>query len=279
MKKMTEGTEIIIRAKPKWQLLDVGELWRCRELFLILSWRDVKIRYKQTFLGVAWVVFQPLVNMVLFSYFFGKVANIPSGDLPYPLFVLCGLVFWTFFSNAINNASNSLIINEEIIKKVYFPKIVAPLAAILTALLDFAITLLLLFVSLVFFGRTLSASAFFIIPLAIFITLITVCGIGTFCAALNVKYRDVRIILPFFIQILLFVTPVIYPVSILNKEHLYIIALNPMTGAIDAVRTVVSGSNAVRYDLLGIGCITSLVILYVGLYYFNKTERFFADII
>jgi lipopolysaccharide transport system permease protein len=279
MKEITEVKEIIIRAKPKWLLLDIRELWRCRELFVILAWRDIKIRYKQTVIGIAWVLFQPLVNMAIFSYFFGKVANIPSGNLPYPLFVLCGLVFWTFFANAINNASNSLIVNEDIIKKVYFPKIVSPLASVLTAILDFSINLPLLFAAIVIFGKTPSLSALFIIPLAIIITIITVSGIGTFCAAINVKYRDVRIILPFFMQILLFVTPVIYPTSMLKKEHLYIIALNPMTGVIDSVRAVISGSSAINYELLGIGCISSLVILFCGLYYFNKTERFFADII
>jgi len=279
MKKPTERTEIIIRAKPTWQLLDMEELWRCRELFFILAWRDIRIRYKQTVIGVAWALFQPLINMIIFSFFFGKVANIPSGNLPYPLFVLCGLVYWTFFSNALTNASNSLIINEDIIKKVYFPKMIAPIAAIGPAFLEFGINLILLFIVAFWYVKIPSPFALLVIPLTLFVTCTTTVGLGLFLSAVNVKYRDVRFILPFFIQLLLFVSPIIYPTTILLKTHLYLVALNPMTGVVDAVRTVMSGNTAFNYPILAISCVSSVVILLVGLFYFNKTERFFADII
>jgi lipopolysaccharide transport system permease protein len=271
--------EIIIRPISPFILIDFHELWQSRELLFMLAWRDIKIRYKQTLLGIAWVVFQPLVNTVIFSFFFGKVAKIPSGSLPYPLFVLSGLVYWTFFSNALTNASSSLVVNEDIIKKVYFPKIIAPLATIIPTFLDFFINFLLLGIALIIYARLPSLLSLVIIPLGIVITLLTIAGIGIFFAAVNVKYRDVRYILPFFIQLFLFITPVIYPTSILRKDHLYLIALNPMTGVIDSLRTVISGSNNVNYAILAIGFVSSILIFCTGLYYFHKTERYFADVI
>jgi lipopolysaccharide transport system permease protein len=269
--------EIIIQPISSKIFIDFSELWRSRELLFMLAWRDIKIRYKQTVIGVAWVIFQPLMNMVIFSFFFGKVAKIPSDNLPYPLFVLCGLVFWTFFSNALTNSSSSLIINEDVIKKVYFPKVIAPLSAIIPSLLDLGINLTLLIPFLIYFQRTPSLSSITIIPICIAISIITVCAIGILLSAINVKYRDVRYILPFFIQLLLFTTPVIYPTSMLKKEHVYIVALNPMTGVIHAFRTVIAGSTHIDYMLLGIGLGSSIILLTLALFYFSKTERYFAD--
>lgn len=279
MVKLRDNYIIHIRPKNPWILIDFHEIWQSRELLYILVWRDIKIRYKQTVLGVAWAVFQPLANMAIFTFFFGKVAHIPSGDLPYALFVLCGLVYWNFFSNATANASNSLVANEDIIKKVYFPKIIAPLAAIGPAFLDFGINLILLFIVTLWFGIVPSPFILLIIPLMLLIAFITTVGLGLFLSALNVKYRDVRFILPFFMQLLLFVSPIIYPTAILTENHLYLVALNPMTGVIDAVRTVMNGSVAFNYPVLAISFASSIILLVIGLIYFNKTERFFADII
>lgn len=270
-----------LRIKPKSSLffINLKEIWLYRELFYIFAWRDIKVRYKQTFLGVAWAIFQPLVSMIIFTVFFGNFAKIPSGDLPYPLFVLIGLVFWTFFSGALTHASNVLVENENIIKKVYVPKIVLPLSSIVTAGVDFLVNLIMLIIVALIFGKVPPLLTLFIIPFGFLITAIAASGLGLFLSAVNVKYRDVRYILPFFIQIMIFLTPVIYPSSILDPSHRLLYALNPMVGIIENVRAIFSGSIGLNYLTLGISSLSAIFIFFIGLIYFNKTEKFFADII
>ncbi|MCL4338836.1 ABC transporter permease [Patescibacteria group bacterium] len=270
--------EIVIRPKSSWNFIDFAELWRFRELFYVFAWRDIKVRYKQTLLGILWVVFQPLVSTFIFTVFFGNLAKISSGKLPYALFVLAGLVFWNFFSSALSHAATSMVGSANIFQKVYFPKMILPLSAILTSFVDFLINLAMLLLAAIVLGYYPSLSALIIFPMAVVVTAITAAGLGLLLTSINIKYRDVGYILPYFIQLLLFLTPVIYPITILSQSHRFIMALNPMTSVIEASRTVFSGAT---YDpvYMVVSFISALVILSVGILYFNKTEQFFADIV
>ena len=276
---MAEQTTITIKPKTNLLTIDLNELWRYRELFFIFAWRDVKVRYKQTVLGVAWAIFQPIISMIIFTVFFGNLAKVPSGDLPYSLFVLCGLVFWNFFSGSLSHATNSLIDNENIIKKVYFPKLILPISSVVTSFIDFAINLTILFAFALAMKYIPSPMALVIIPLGVIITAIGSAGLGLGLSSFNVKYRDVRYVLPFFIQLLMFLTPVIYPTTIVRPTNKLIMAINPMTGVIEAVRSVISGSTIIDWPILGLSFISSIFIFLIGLYYFRSTEKFFADIV
>lgn len=255
------------------------EMWEFKDLFYILVWRDIKVKYKQTYLGIGWVIFQPLISTVIFTVFFGNLAKIPSGHLPYSLFVLCGLVFWQFFSGSLSGASDSMVANEAIIQKVYFPKMILPLVAIVTNFFDFMINFIILFLYAAIIGYYPNWKALFILPVAFLITLITASGAGLFLSALNVKYRDVRYILPFFIQILLFLTPVIYPLAILSERNKYLMALNPMSSVIESVREMFVGGTIMNTDLFLVSFLSALFIFSFGLRFFYKTQKFFADII
>lgn len=276
---MPTNYEIDIKPVKTNFYLNFKELWDYRELFYIFAWRDIKVRYKQTVLGIAWVVFQPLVSMVVFTVFFGNFIRIPSGDLPYPLFVLCGLVFWTFFSNTLSFASSSLITNENIIKKVYFPKIILPLSSVITGSVDLFISLILLFIVGFYFQFIPSPSTLIVIPLGYLISFLTASGLGLFFSAVNVKYRDVRYIIPFFIQLLIFLTPVIYPTSVIQSTAKLFFILNPMAAVIESARGVIAGNPSIDFLSLGIATLISLIIFLFGLAFFNATEKFFADII
>jgi lipopolysaccharide transport system permease protein len=267
----------VIRPQSKWYLINIKELWHYRELFYIFSWRDLKVRYKQTFLGALWALFQPLTSMFVFTIFFGNFAKIPSANLPYSLFVLIGLVFWTYFTGIVSNASNSLIDNEHIIKKVYFPRIILPFSKLGTGLVDFVIMFILLLIVSLINGKYPLLISLIIIPLALIISSVGASGLGLFLAAFNVKYRDVRYILPFFIQMLIFISPVIYPVSIMRPEFSFLMSLNPMTGVIAAVRVAFGGYAENMWSLLAISAVSSALLLFIGLYYFRLTEKYFAD--
>lgn len=270
--------ETVIKPKQKWFLFDLNELWRYRELFIILTWRDIKVRYKQTVLGIVWVIFQPIVTMIIFTVLFGRLAKIPSGGLPYQLFVLIGLVFWNFFSQAVTSASNSLLDNVAMIKKVYFPREIPPISATITHFVDFIINFFLL-LSVGFYLRLIpSLEIFWVLPVCVVITLISSSGLGLFLASVNMKYRDVRYILPFFIQIMLFLTPVIYPTSSVRSSFRIILALNPMTGVIEAMRAVFDKTFYLDFRVLVVSFVVSIALFIIGLIYFRSTERFFADI-
>lgn len=275
----TDGYKIIIRPIRTNIFLNINELWRYRELFYIFAWRDIKVRYKQTILGIAWALLQPITSMFIFTVFFGKLAKIPSDGLPYSLFVLVGLVFWGFFSGTLTHASNSLVENEGIIKKTYFPRLILPLSAIATGLVDFGISFILLLSIAFYFGHVPSLLSLVIIPLGLVISSLGAAGLGLFLAAFNVKYRDVRYILPFFIQTLIFLTPVIYPLSIVGLSNRLVIAINPIAGVIESARQVIGGSTIIDYQVLVISAVSSILLFIIGLYYFRATERFFADII
>lgn len=275
---MEKFLETVIKPRSKWALLDFTELWKFRELFFIFAWRDIKVRYKQTIFGAGWAILQPLFSMFIFSVFFGDFAKIPSGELPYQLFVLIGLVFWGFFSGIVSTASSSLIENENIVKKVYFPRELLPLSKIGPNLIDFFIAFAMLIFVSVYFGFHPTLSVFLVTIAGLFIGILGAGGMGLFLSALNIKYRDVRYALPFFIQMMVFLTPVIYPTSIMRPSLRYVIALNPMTGVIEALRATFAGT-FINWGILGISALSSVVLFLIGLYYFKSTERFFADIV
>jgi lipopolysaccharide transport system permease protein len=274
------NSEIITIIKPKktFSLNDFREIWNYRELLYFFTWRDLKVRYKQTLIGASWAILQPFTSMVVFSIFFGKLAGIPSDGVPYPIFVYVGLLFWQFFSGALSDTSNVLVGNQSIITKVYFPRLILPISGTITKFVDFMIASLVLVGLMIYYGFVPNLSGLFIIPLLLLITFMVSVGAGLFLAAINVKYRDVRYALPFFIQILLFITPVIYPASIAGK-YSWLLAINPMTGVIQSARAALLGTTEINWGLLGISSIACLVILAIGIVYFKKIERYFADIL
>lgn len=258
---------------------DFSELWRFRELFYIFIWRDLKVRYKQTAVGVLWAIFQPILTMLIFTIFFGKLAKIPSEGAPYPIFVFAGLIYWNYFSLALVNISNVLVEHESIIKKIYFPRLIMPIASAFTPVIDFFLAIVVFFILMIYYHLVPNFAGLLFIPILIFISVFSVIGLGLFLASVNVKYRDVRHALPFFIQLMLFLTPVIYPVSIVPQKFQWLIYLNPMAGVITLARSSMLHTAPVDLKLLLISSGISLVLLIFGLYYFRKTERFFADIL
>ncbi|MBU4601439.1 ABC transporter permease [Patescibacteria group bacterium] len=273
------GTKItIIRPKKTFSWNDIKEIWQYKELLYFFTWRDLKVRYKQTAVGVLWAIFQPFMTMVVFSIFFGKLAQMPSDGIPYPIFVYTGLLLWQFFSSALSETSSCLISNQAIITKVYFPRLILPISSVLTKLVDFAIASVILVVLMAYYNYLPNLTGLLIIPLLLLITFMAAVGFGLFLAAVNVKYRDVRYALPFFIQMMMFVTPVIYPASIAGK-YSWILAINPMTGVIKAARAAILGNAPINWELLLISGIACLIMLIIGVIYFKKTERYFADVV
>ena len=268
----------IIRPKKPLSWGDFQELWSQKELLYFFTWRDLKIRYKQTVLGVLWALFQPFVTMVVFTIFFGTFGKIPSDNIPYPVFVFSGLLLWQLFSATLLQASNSLVSQESLLTKVYFPRLILPISSLFSNLVDFFVASFILVGLMIYYGFVPHIFGILLVPLLVLITCIFAVGLGLFLASLNVKYRDVKYILPFFVQLLLFVTPVIYPSSILGK-YAWLLAVNPMTGVIKAMRAALFGGQPINWTLLALSAATAVAILLVGLLYFKKSERRFADLI
>lgn len=271
--------EIIIKPRKGLSGLDFKELWQYRELFYFLSWKEVKLRYKQTIFGILWAVLQPFFTMVVFTVIFGNFAKIPSDNIPYPIFVYAGLLLWNIFSTALNNASQSLVNNANIIQKIYFPKIILLVSSIIVSLIDFLFAGLIFLGIIAYFGFLPHILGLIILPLSLIVTIFASLGLGLFLSAFNVKYRDVRYILPFFLQLLIFITPVIYPTSIVPQGYRWILSLNPMTGAIEVFRNSFLGTNSISWTTFAISALASIVFLIFGLLYFLKTEKNFADVI
>ena len=268
----------VIKPRKTFSLKDVRELWQYKELLYFFSWRDLKVRYKQTSIGIAWAIFQPFITMVIFSIFFGSLAKVPSDGVPYPIVVYVGLLFWQFFSTALSDTSNTLISNQSIITKVYFPRLILPISSVMTKFVDFLIATLILIGLMFYYGYMPHLSGLLILPLLLIITFMASTGLGLFLASINVKYRDVRYALPFFVQIMLFLTPVIYPASIAGK-YSYLLALNPMTGVIQSARAAILGATPINWLLIIISLVVTFILMIFGIYIFKKTERYFADII
>lgn len=272
---------LVIEPRSHWASLDLRDLWRYRELFYFLTWRDVKIRYKQTALGAAWAILQPVFNMVLFSFIFGRVARLPSDNIPYPLFAFAGLLPWTFFSNAITMAAASLVGNANLITKVYFPRLIIPAAAVLAGLVDFAFAFIVMLILVVWYQVPLGFNLT-MLPALIVLTSALAFATGTLLSSLNVKYRDIRYVIPFLTQFWMFATPIIYPVSMMPEKYQWIFKLNPLTGVIEGYRVaLLSGANNSRFDWVAIGfsALITLLLLAYAVRHFRSAERIFADII
>jgi lipopolysaccharide transport system permease protein len=274
----TSGPKLtIVDPSTGWAALRLGDLWTYRELLFFLVWRDVKVRYKQTALGVAWAVLQPLLTMFVFSLFFGRLARMASDGLPYPVFNLAGLVPWTFFAFGLNEAATSVVGSRHLITKVYFPRLAIPLATVLAGLVDFAIAFLLLLLVMAWYGIVPGLEALFVIPLVL-LAFVTALGVGLWLAALNVQYRDVRYVLPFLTQLWLFATPIVYPTSLVPAPWRPVYGLNPMVGVVDGFRWALLGS-APPGPALAVSACAALALALGGIFYFRRMERAFADIV
>jgi len=272
-----EDAKILIDARDAALGLHLRELWNYRELLYFLTWRDIKLRYKQTALGAAWVIIQPLFTMLLFTLFFGKLARMPSDNVPYPLFAYAGLVPWTFFSNAITNSGQSLVGNSTLISKVYFPRIYIPAGAVGAGLLDFAIASALLLPMLVYYDITITWRILLLPAFALLATILAL-GVGMWLAALNVRYRDVRYAIPFLVQLWLFASPVIYPASIVPLKWRWLLAANPVTGVIEGFRASILGKEFDVSTILSSVIVSSLILTF-SFFAFRRVEDSFADVV
>lgn len=268
---------IVIRPRTGWQSVDWRELAQYRDLFLFLVWRGIKVRYAQSALGVGWAVIQPLASMVVFTIIFGRLAQIDSDGAPYALFSFVALVPWTYFANAVTEGTHSLVSNANMIRKVYFPRIILPLSAVISKLVDFAIAMLLLGALMVVFG-VIPTAGVFALPLLILLMMLIAAGLGTWLTALAVQYRDINYGLNFFVQLLMYAAPVVYPASLIPERYQYWYALNPMVGVIEGFRSALLATRPMPWDFLAIGAITALVVAVSGVLYFRSREKLFADV-
>ncbi len=274
---LPEKPIVVIEPSKGWIPVDLRDLWHYRDLFYILTMRDIKVRYKQTLLGAAWAIIQPLFTMLIFTLFFGRLAGMPSDGIPYPIFAYAGLLPWTFFSNAVTNSGNSLVGNSNLITKVYFPRLIIPIASVGSGLVDFAIAFGLLIVLMIYFGVGFSATLI-MLPVLVILTSLLAIGIGMWMSALNVKYRDIRHALPFLIQLGMFISPIIYPPTIVPEKWRFLLAFNPLTGIIEGYRSAIFG-RSFDWFALGISALITFAILFYSAYMFKRMEKSFADII
>src|SRR2546430_4345112 len=266
--------------KPESGLASLGlkELWEYRELLYFLTWRDIKVRYKQTVLGAAWAIIQPVFMMLVFSLFFGRLAHMSSDGIPYPIFVYCALLPWQLFAHALTESSNSLVANERLITKVYFPRLVVPISAVLGGLIDFAIAFVILLLMMAYYGIA-PTRAVLALPALVLFAIMTALAVGLWLSALNVQYRDVRYTINFLIQFWLFATPVVYPSSIVPERWRALYGLNPMAGVVEGFRWALLGKSNPPGALLGVSIAMVVLILIGGLYYFRRMEQNFADVV
>lgn len=281
------GEEVVyLRPSRGWAALNLKDLWRYRELAFFLIWRDVKVRYKQTLLGAAWAIIQPFFTMVVFTIFFNRLAKVPSDNLPYPIFSYTALLPWGLFTKALSDAGRSMVASRSMITKVYFPRLVIPVASVLSGLVDFGIAFLVLLGMMVYYNvlpggqyHIVPTAAVWTLPLFLLLALITALGVGLWFSALNVIYRDVNYILPFITQFWLFITPIAYPASMIPEKWKLIYALNPMTGVVEGFRWALLGADTAPGLMLIVSSAIAIVVLISGLFYFRRMERTFADMI
>lgn len=269
---------IVIRPSTGWVPLRLRELWEYRELLYFLTWRDIKIRYKQTALGAAWAIIQPFFTMVVFSVFFGRLAKLPSEGVPYPVFTYCALVPWTYFATALTQSSNSLVDHARLITKVYFPRLLVPAAAVIAGLIDLAIAFVVLIGMLLYYG-VVPTPAVLLLPLFALLASLTALAVGLWLSALNVQYRDVKYTIPFLVQVWLFVTPVAYSSTLVPERWRPLYALNPMTGVVEGFRWALLGHRDPPGMMLLASVVSVLVLLTGGVFYFRRMERRFADVV
>jgi lipopolysaccharide transport system permease protein len=268
----------VIRPSRGRRALGLRELWAYRELVFFLVWRDVKVRYRQTALGAAWAILQPVATMVVFSLFFGRLAEVPSDGLPYPVFSYAALVPWTFFATGLTQSANSLVASQNLIRKVYFPRLTIPLATVLAGLVDLGLSSVVLVGMILFYGIVPTANVVWL-PLLVLLTAVTATGAGLWLSALNVRYRDVRYIVPFLVQFWLFATPIAYPSSLLEAPWRTLYAVNPMVGVVEGFRWALLGADTAPGPMVTVSALASLVLLLSGLWYFRRLEATFADIV
>ncbi|HYJ86797.1 MAG TPA: ABC transporter permease [Pyrinomonadaceae bacterium] len=261
-----------------WVPLKLPELWEYRELLYFLVWRDIKVRYKQTALGATWAIIQPFFTMVVFSLFFGYLGKIPSDGIPYPIFSFAALVPWTFFANGLGQSSNSLVGSGVLISKVYFPRLIIPLASIFSGIVDFLVAFVMLLAMMIYFGLGPTLNILWL-PLFVTLALITSLGVGLWFSALNVKYRDVRYVVPFITQFWLFATPIAYPSSLLPEPWRTVYGLNPMVGVVEGFRWVLLGTNTAPGPIIAVSASAAVIILISGAFYFRRMEKTFADLV
>lgn len=271
----------LIRIEPTkgWVSLKLGELWHHRELLFFLTWRDIKVRYKQTILGAAWAIIQPFFTMIVFSLFFGRLAGVPSDGIPYPIFSYSALVPWTFFATRLNQASNSLVGGARILKKIYFPRLAMPLSVVLGGIIDFALAFVVLLLMMLFYGIYPTVNVIWL-PFFLLMIMATALGASLWLSAMNVQFRDIRYTVPFLTQFWMFATPIAYPSSLIENEFLRMLyALNPMVGVIDGFRWALLGTDTAPGPLIIVSSITSLALLVSGAFYFRRMEKTFADVV
>jgi lipopolysaccharide transport system permease protein len=276
-KAVTSPPMFVIEPTEGFIALDLRELWHYRDLLYFLTWREISIRYKQTVLGFAWAILQPLLTMVVFTVFLGRLAKVPSDGVPYPVFSYLGLLPWTYFANAVTRSGTSLVSNANLLSKVYFPRLLIPLSGTLSALVDLVVAFAILLVLMLFYSVPITVSLLLVIPLTI-MTSFAATGVGMWLSALNVQYRDVQHAVPFLIQLWMFATPVVYPSSVVPDRWRLLFAINPMAGIIEAYRAAALGRQ-IDWSTLGVSLLVVLVIMAVGAWQFRRMERRFADIV
>jgi lipopolysaccharide transport system permease protein len=268
----------VIEPPSGWSLVDIRELWHYRDLFYFLAWRDIKVRYKQTVLGASWAILQPFFTMIVFSLFFGRLAGVPSDGLPYPLFSYAALVPWTFFANGVSQSSNSLVANSNLIKKVYFPRLIVPVATIMSGVVDFVLTFIVLLIMMLFFGVLPTRNVVWL-PALLLLALITSLGVGLWLTAMNVQFRDIRYAVPFLLQAWLFITPIAYPSSLLEEPWRTLYGLNPMAGVVEGFRWALLGTDTQPGSMVFVSALAAVALLITGLLYFRRMEDTFADVV
>lgn len=273
-----QNASVLIRPISGWVPINLRDLWEYRELLYFLTWRDIKVRYKQTALGMAWVVLQPLLLMLVFTIFFGRLVELPSDGIPYPLFTYTALLPWQLFSRALNEGSMSLIAHERVITKTYFPRILLPASAVLASLIDFGIAFLVLIGFILFYGVR-PGPAIFTLPLFVLLVVMTAFGVSLWLAAFNVLYRDVRYVLPFLAQLWMFATPIIYPVSVVPESWRLLYSLNPMVGVVEGFRWALLGNTSGMDAMFGLSALVEAGVLAGGILYFQSVQQKFADVI
>lgn len=261
-----------------WVSLRLKELWTQRELIYYFIWRDITVRYKQTIMGAAWAILQPLFTMLIFSLFFGRLAQVPSDNIPYPIFAFAALVPWTFFANGLTQASNVLVNNANMLKKIYFPRLAMPIASILAGVVDFALAFLVLLGMMAYYGRWPTANVIWL-PLFLLLALATALGVGFWLSAMNAQFRDVRYIVPFLVQAWLFATPIAYPSSLLDEPWRTLYGINPMVGVVEGFRWALLGAETEPGPMIIVSAVVSILLLVSGAFYFKRMERTFADVL
>jgi lipopolysaccharide transport system permease protein len=267
-----------IQSSKGWVSLNLGELWEYKELFFFLTWRDIKVRYKQTVLGAAWAIIQPFLTMVIFSLFFGRLAKVPSDGVPYPIFCYAALVPWTFFAYGLTHASNSLVQSANMLKKVYFPRLALPISTVMAGLLDFVLAFIVLLGMMTYFGIAPTLNGLFL-PLFLLLALVTSLGVSLWLGALNVQFRDVRYTIPFMTQAWLFATPIAYPSSLLSEPWRTVYGINPMVGVVEGFRWALLGVDTSPGPIIVVSSFVAIILLVTGIFYFRRMESTFADVV